>query len=234
MALHPQMLRSFRLPRKYPPPGKSSVSLPVGFGSLFGKSISPNGVRMMERLIVISPVAAGHTKAVHSTSVSNHPSTGLCDRLGLVYSSSNCYVSCTRHRRRPSVRLHGQNERLPGMATPLRPGLSCFAPSPGGDGSRPLRASIPIAGAPPASRRFLARVGARSPQGRVSAWTGCATARMGSGGDGAKARSARAGHRPLPTSPAFAWGGGSSSQTSSPGNTMPLTRLPSASTARKT
>ena len=31
---------------------------------------------------------------------------------------------------------------------PCGPGLSCFAPSPGGAGSRPFRASIPIAGAP--------------------------------------------------------------------------------------
>ena len=61
------------------------------------------------------------------------------------------------------------------------PGLSCFAPSPGEAGSRPLRASIPIAGARPASRRFAGRQVARSPQGRVSAWTGCAMARMGSG-----------------------------------------------------
>ena len=53
-------------------------------------------------------------------------------------------------------------------------------------------------------------------------------------GCGAKARPAGAGHRPLPTSSAFARGGGSSSQMSSPGNTMPLTRLPSASMARKT
>ena len=37
---------------------------------------------------------------------------------------------------------------------PFGPGLSCFAPSPGDAGSRPLRASIPIAGAAAASRRF--------------------------------------------------------------------------------
>ena len=37
-------------------------------------------------------------------------------------------------------------------------------------------------------------------------------------GDGAKGHPARAGHRPLPTSEAFARDGGSSSQTSSPGN----------------
>ena len=49
---------------------------------------------------------------------------------------------------------------------PFGPGLSCFAPSPGGAGSRPLRASIPIAGAPSASRRFLGCLVARSPQGR--------------------------------------------------------------------
>ena len=36
---------------------------------------------------------------------------------------------------------------------PFGPGLSCFAPSPGGAVSRPLRASIPIAGAPSASCR---------------------------------------------------------------------------------
>ena len=44
---------------------------------------------------------------------------------------------------------------------PFGPGLSCFAPSPGEAGSRPSRASIPIAGAPPASRRFAGRVVAR-------------------------------------------------------------------------
>ena len=47
-------------------------------------------------------------------------------------------------------------------------------------------------------------------------------------------RWAGASHRPLPITDAFAPGGGSSSQTSSPRNTMPLTRLPSVSTARKT
>ena len=55
----------------------------------------------------------------------------------------------------------------------------------------------------------------------------------GERGDGAKGP-AGDGHRPCPTSEAFARGGGSSSQMSSPGNTVPLTRLPSASTARKT
>ena len=48
---------------------------------------------------------------------------------------------------------------------PFGPGLSCFAPSPGGSESRPFRDSIPIAGAPPASRGFLSRLVARSPQG---------------------------------------------------------------------
>ena len=52
-------------------------------------------------------------------------------------------------------------------------------------------------------------------------------------GDGAKANPAGAGYRRLRISSAFARGGGSSSQMSSPGNTMPSTRLPSASTARK-
>ena len=46
----------------------------------------------------------------------------------------------------------GRDERCP-----CGPGLSCFAPSPGGAGPRPLQASIPIAGAPPASRRFAGR-----------------------------------------------------------------------------
>ena len=58
-------------------------------------------------------------------------------------------------------------------------------------------------------------------------------ARAGRRCGGASGRGRRAGHRPLPASEAFARGGGSS-QTSSPGNTMPLTRLPSVSTARKT
>ena len=49
----------------------------------------------------------------------------------------------------------------------IRAGLSCFAPSPGGAGSRPLRASIPIAGAPPASHRFAEHSIARAPQGRT-------------------------------------------------------------------
>ena len=109
---------------------------------------------------------------------------------------------------------------------PIGPGLSCFAPSPGGAGSRPLRASIPIAGAPPAPRRFVGRLAARSPQGRVG--------EVGNRPLAAEVRPVGAGHRPLPTSPAFARSGGSSSQMSSPGNTMPLTRLPSPSTARNT
>ena len=50
---------------------------------------------------------------------------------------------------------------------PFGAGLSCSAPSPGGAGSRPLRASIPIAGAPPASRRFAERLITRSPLGRA-------------------------------------------------------------------
>ena len=53
------------------------------------------------------------------------------------------------------------------MAMPFGPGLSCFAPSSGGAGSRPLRASIPIAGAPPDSRRFDGHLVARSPRGHV-------------------------------------------------------------------
>ena len=52
-------------------------------------------------------------------------------------------------------------------------------------------------------------------------------------GHGAKGRPAGAGQRPFRTSSAFARGCGSSSQMSFPGNTMPSTRLPSASTARK-
>ena len=64
---------------------------------------------------------------------------------------------------------------------PFGPGLSCSAPSPGGAGARPLRASIPIAGAPPASRRFAGRLVACR---HGVAWVRCATAR----GDGALGR----------------------------------------------
>ena len=42
-----------------------------------------------------------------------------------------------------------------GGAMPFEPGRSCRAPSPGEAGSRPFRASILIAGAPPATHRFL-------------------------------------------------------------------------------
>ena len=56
-----------------------------------------------------------------------------------------------------SSRAWPRKQRIPGMAMPFGPGLSCFAPSSGGAGSRPLRASIPIAGAPPTSRRFAGR-----------------------------------------------------------------------------
>ena len=55
--------------------------------------------------------------------------------------------------------------RLEGRC-PFGAGLSCFAPSPGGAGSRPFRASIPIAGAPPASRRLVGCMGARPPRTR--------------------------------------------------------------------
>ena len=112
-----------------------------------------------------------------------------------------------------------------------------------------LRASIPIAGAPPASRRFAGRLVARLTHGHLEHEH--ALAEFPEAGDadpfrhasaavpqvarsdGAKARPAGADHRRFRTSSAFARGGGSSSQMSSPGNTMPSIRLPSASKARK-
>ena len=130
---------------------------------------------------------------------------------------------------------------------PFGAGLSCFAPSPGVAESRPFRASIPIAGAPPASRRFVGRPVARSPQGcrerdqspTPATECGHAFLEVPDAGDAdpsrhasaavlqeerchsAMPRPAGASHRPFPTSSAFARGGGSLSQMSSPGNTMP-------------
>ena len=49
----------------------------------------------------------------------------------------------------------------------LRTLLSCFASSHGGARSRHIRASIPIAGAPPASRRSAGRLVARLTQGHL-------------------------------------------------------------------
>ena len=56
---------------------------------------------------------------------------------------------------RPTSRIHLFSSG--GGRCPFGAGLSCFAPSPGRAGARPCRASIPIAGAPPASRRFAGR-----------------------------------------------------------------------------
>ena len=111
-----------------------------------------------------------------------------------------------------------------GGGMPFGPRLSCFAPSPGGPGLGPW------------GPRSLSRAPLRPPA--ASSAAGLRNRRRGEAGHGpraggtrghrAKARPARAGHRRLRTSPAFAGGGGSSYQMSSPGITMPSTRLPSA------
>ena len=92
---------------------------------------------------------------------------------------------------------------------PFGAGLSCFAPSPGGAGSRPFGLRS-LSRARPAGLSPLPRPpgGAVAAGARMSAWTRCAMARMGSGGDGPSSRPEEDGHRPLPTSEAFARGGG--------------------------
>ena len=124
--------------------------------------------------------------------------------------ASNQYVSGV-------WRFHGQNERLPGMAMPLRVRALVLRTEPRRNRVSALAGFDPYRGcsaglAPiPRPRGCAVTAGTRERVDRVrhgphAAW-----------GDGAKARSARADHRPLPTSPAFAWGGGSSSRTSVPG-----------------
>ena len=121
-----------------------------------------------------------------------------------------------------------------GGDAPPGPGLSCFAPSPAELGLGPcgLRSPSRAPRLPHVGSRAAWLRGHRSR--RVSAWTSCAAARMGSVATVRRCGRKEAGHRPLRTSSALDRGGGSSSQMSFPGNTMPPTRLPSASTARKT
>ena len=109
--------------------------------------------------------------------------------------------------RRPGTDRHAFSGSLSRRGDALRARALVLRTEPRQAGSRPFRASIPIAGAPPASRCFPGRLAARS-------------------------RSVEAAHPRLRISSASARGPGVSSRMRSPGNTMPSTRLPSASTAR--
>ena len=114
-------------------------------------------------------------------------------------------------------------------AMPFGPGLSCFAPRPGKPGLGPcgLRSLSRAPRQPHAGSKVAVLRGCRRTE-----WTKWVTARKWRMVTVRWFARFRASHRPLPTSSAFARAGGSSSQMSSPGNTMPSTRRPSASTAR--
>ena len=81
----------------------------------------------------------------------------------------------SRSHRFESVFDHVGASGREGRCPVVGPGSRAVAPSPGGAGTRPLRASIPIAGAPPASRRFS---GVASRQ-RSAVGTAIATAMAG-------------------------------------------------------